>query len=230
MATRYTYGCSAPPVSFSDSFQWPAWSPVAGIETGRWRESGEVADSLGIVGRVQSAVSDALRVVAEDTEFAKGTHDLLAVVHFDDTVIVLVADQGVAVLQTYRTRWQRATASRQVAGCARAGEALPDNVLVGINFDDTGVIRIRDQRVAVLQPAGKSDTTYRIVDVRVAAAVLSDNLARAGVCDLNSAVVVLVADEDVTVLQQQGAGRIDELVRTVAADARGAVLPDKLFG
>ena len=91
----------------------------------------------------------------------------------------------------------------QVAACAVAGEVLPHDVFIGVNLDDTVVIRIRDQRVAVLEPAGKRDTTDRIVDRRVAAAVLPDNVAteRGRRRDLERAVVRLVADQNVTVEQ-----------------------------
>ena len=112
------------------------------------------------------------------------------------------------------------------------GEVLPHDVLVLIDLDDAVVIRVRDQGVAVLQPAGKSNTTHRIADVRVAAAVLPDNIAaeRDRARDLDGAVVIFVADENVAVLQKLCAVRIVELIGTVAGDARGAVLPDDSIG
>ncbi len=89
------------------------------------------------------------------------------------------------------------------------------------------MIRISDER-AVRQPAGEGDTAHRIVDVRVTAALLPYNVSGAG--DLDRAVVVFVADEDVTVLQKLGAVRVVELLGAVAGDAGGAVLPDDSLG
>jgi hypothetical protein len=42
-------------------------------------------------------------------------HDMLDVVHLNDAVVVLVADQGMTAPQTCGARGQWATASRQVA-------------------------------------------------------------------------------------------------------------------
>ena len=92
------------------------------------------------------------------------------------------------------------------------------------------MVRVGDQSVAILQPACESNPTHWLVDIRVSAAVLPDNLARVGVCDLDGAVVVLVADKDVAVLQEQGTVRVVELVGTVAGNACGAILPGNLLG
>jgi len=97
-------------------------------------------------------------------------------------------------------RRQRAVAPALVAVWIGIGKVFPHNVLVAVNFDDARVIRIRNERVAVLQPAGERDTAHRIVDVRITTAVLPDDPAVAG--NLDRAVVVFVADEDVTVLQK----------------------------
>jgi len=51
-----------------------------------------------------------------------------------------------------------------------------------------------------------------------------------GAGDLDRAVVVFVADEDVTVLQKLSAVRVVELLGAVAGDAGGAVLPDDSLG
>ena len=58
--------------------------------------------------------------------------------------------------------------------------------------------------MAVLEPAGKSNTTDRFVLIRVTAAVLPDNIAaeRDLARDLDGAVVIFVADKNVTVLQE----------------------------
>jgi hypothetical protein len=42
-------------------------------------KAGEVADSFGVVGRVESPVGDAYWLVTNGTEFAKGSHDLFTV-------------------------------------------------------------------------------------------------------------------------------------------------------
>jgi hypothetical protein len=209
--------------------QWLGYlSAVAEIVGERRGKAGIVADSFCVIGRVESPVGNALGVIAEGIDFAEGAHDLLVVVNVDHAVVVLVADQGMTVPEPHGARGQRAGAPPLVAVCIGIGEVLPHNVLVLINLDDAGVIRIRDKRVAVLQPAGKSDTTDRIADVWVTAAVLPDNLA--GARDLDGAVVVFVADEDVTILQKLGAVRVVELLGAVAGDAGGAVLPDDLLG
>ena len=68
---------------------------MAGIFGERWRKAGVVANSFGVVGRVESPVGDALGVVARGVDFAEGAHDTLGAVHLDHAVVVLVADQGV---------------------------------------------------------------------------------------------------------------------------------------
>src|SRR6202521_787381 len=178
----------------------------------RRRKPRIVAHSFGVVWRVESSVGDVLGVVTEGIEFAEGANDVLGVVHLNDAVVVLIADQGVTVPQTHGARGRWAGASRQVAAGTVTGEVLPHDVLVLIDLDDTVVIRVRDQRVAVLQPAGKSDTTHRFAVVRVTAAVLPDNIAAKWELgrDLESAVVVFVADENVAVLQKLCAIRVVE--------------------
>ena len=102
------------------------------------------------------------------------------------------------------------------------GEVLPDRVLVFIDLDDTVVIRVGDEGVVVFEPAGKSDTTDGLVIVRVSAAVLPDNSAakRELAPDLYGAVIILIADENVTVLQKLRAIGVVELIGAVAGDAR----------
>jgi hypothetical protein len=199
-------------------------SVIAEIVGERRRKASVVADSFSVVRGVQSSIGYAVRVVTERTKFAEGTDDLLRVVHLDDAVVVLIADKGVTVSQTYGTRGQWACASGQVAGLTGTCEVLPHNVLILINLDNAGVVGISDKRVAILEPAGKSDTTHWIVDVRVPAAVLPDNLF--GTRDFDRAVIVLIADKNVTVFQELCAVRIVELVGPVTGEARGAVLPD----
>src|SRR6202022_444871 len=77
----------------------------------RWRKACVVADSFGIVGRVESPIVDAPSVVAEGVDLAESAHDVLAVVHLNDAVVVLIADQGVTVPQTHGARAQWAAAS-----------------------------------------------------------------------------------------------------------------------
>lgn len=194
----------------------------------RRRKTGVVADSFGVVRRVESSVRDAFGVVTEIAEFAEGAHAAPAVVHLDDAVVVWVTDQRVTVLQPHGARWQWASASRQVASCTVTGEVLPYNVLIFIDLDDTGVIGISDQRVAVLKPTGEGETTDWFVLIRVTAAILPNNLF--GARDLDSTVVIFVADKNVTILQKLCAVRAVELVGTVAGDARRAILPDNSLG
>ncbi len=70
---------------------------MAEIVGERRRKAGIVADSFGVVRRIESSVGDALGVVTEGTEFAEGAHDVLGVVYLDDAMVVLIADQGVTV-------------------------------------------------------------------------------------------------------------------------------------
>src|SRR5258708_7399984 len=191
-----------------------------------------VAHGFGVVWRVESSVGNILGVVTEGIELAPGVHDVLGVVHLDHAVVVLIADQGMTVSQAHGARGQWASAPRQVAAGSMTGEVLPHDGLVLIDLDNTVVIRVRHQRGAVLQPAGKSDPTHRITVVRVAAAILPDNIAaeRDRARDLDGAVVILVADQNVTVLEKLGAVRVVELIGTVAGDTRGAILPDDSIG
>jgi hypothetical protein len=183
----------------------------------RWRKAIVVTDSFRVVGRVESPILDAPCVVTEGVDPAEGAHDLLVVIHLNDAVVVLIADQRMTVPQPHSARGQRAGAPSRVAVRIGIGEVLPDNVLVAIDLDDAGVIRIRDEGIAVFQPAGESNTAHRIVDGRVTATVLPHDLA--GAINLNGAVVVFVADKDVAILQTFGAVRIVELLRSVAGYA-----------
>src|SRR5216684_2875675 len=109
----------------------------------RRRKPRIVAHGFGVVWRVESSVGDVLGVVTEGTEFAPGVHDVLGVVHLDDAVVVLIADQGVTVSHAHGACGQRAGASRQVAVRTGTGEVLPHDVAISINLDDAAVIRIR---------------------------------------------------------------------------------------
>jgi len=59
-----------------------------------------IADALGIVGRVESAVGDTVGVVAESSNLAEAADNLLVRARLNDAMVVLIADQGVAILQT----------------------------------------------------------------------------------------------------------------------------------
>ena len=104
---------------------------------------------------------------------------------------------------------------------------FPYDVLPAVDLDDAGMIRIGDKRVTVFQPTGESHPAHRIVDAWISASVLPDNVTVAR--DLDRPVVVLVADEDVAILQKLRAVRIVQLIGPVARDTRGAVLPDDLL-
>src|SRR5712692_6034071 len=103
---------------------------------------GIVAHGFGVVRRVESSAGDVFGVVAEVAELTPGVHDLLGVVYLDDAVVVLIADQSVAVSHAHGARRQWSGASRQVAVRTGTGEVLPHDVAVSINLDDAGVIRI----------------------------------------------------------------------------------------
>src|SRR4029077_11005990 len=79
----------------------------------RRRKPRIVARGFGVVRRVESSVGNVLGVVTEGIELAPGVHDVLGVVHLDHAVVVLIADQGVAVPQTHSARGRWAGASRQ---------------------------------------------------------------------------------------------------------------------
>jgi len=59
-----------------------------------------IADALGVVGRVESVVGNAVGVVAERSDLPEGPDNLLVRAHLNDAMVVLIADQGVAILQT----------------------------------------------------------------------------------------------------------------------------------
>src|SRR6266851_7654231 len=122
-------------------FASPGVVVVVVILSERRRKAGVVADSFGVVGRVESPIGDALGVIAEGIDLAESVHDLLSVVHLDDAVVVLVADQGVTVFQPHGARGQWAGTPSLVTFWIGTGEVLPHNVLILIDLDDTGVIR-----------------------------------------------------------------------------------------
>src|SRR6266481_4321589 len=63
----------------------------------RRRKPRIVAHGFGVVWRVESSVGNILGVVTEGIELAPGVHDVLGVVHLDNAVVVLIADQRVTV-------------------------------------------------------------------------------------------------------------------------------------
>ena len=120
--------------------------------------------------------------------------------------------------------------ARRTARVGSGAELLPNSVLVryshtgcvrGIDLDDAIVVRIRDQSVAVAQPAGER----RAAD-RASRGELPHELP--GRRHFDDAVVVLVGDQDMTVLEQFGAVRVVELISSRPRHERHAVLPDDL--
>ena len=179
---------------------------VVEVKEGR-RKSCIVADPFCVVRRVESSAGYAFRVVADGAEFTEGTNNVFAVVHFDHSVVVLVADQRVTVLQADSAGGQRASASRQSAARASASKVLPHHVLTSVDLHNSRVVRICDECVTIFEPAGESNTTDWIVDIWVTTSVLPDNVAAGwqGALNFEGAVVVFVTDENVAVLQQFGA-------------------------
>ena len=139
----------------SSTLLWKA-ETAASVRKVLRNHTGVIADSLGVVGRVESAVGDPLRVVARGIDLAESAHDLLVVVHLDDTVVVLIADQRVSVPQPHGAGGQRAGPTLLVAIRIGIGKVFPHNVLVAVDLDDAGVIRISDKRVAVLRRLAKA--------------------------------------------------------------------------
>ena len=196
----------------------------------RRRDSGVVAYALGIVGLVESAASNALSVVAQGGNLAKGANNLQVGAHLDDAVVVLIANQCVAIAQADGARRQRASASTaeasRIAVRIGVGEVLPEHGAAFIGLHNAGVVGGGDQRMSVGKTAGKSDAAE---EHSASHSVGVDDSAWGGMRDLECLVVVLIADEDVTIPQEFGAVRIVEQVGAVAGHAGRAILPDDLL-
>jgi len=91
----------------------------------RRRKAGVVADLLGVVGRVQPAVCDVLGIVAERVDLPECAHDLFMVVHLDNAMVVLIADQRATIAQPNGARGQRAGAPARIAVWVSIGEVFP---------------------------------------------------------------------------------------------------------
>jgi hypothetical protein len=82
----------------------------------KWRRNAcVVSDPLGVVRRVESHVGDTLCIVAQRVDLAEGSHDLLVAVHFDNPVVVLIADQRMTVFSAGGAGRQRPRAPSLVA-------------------------------------------------------------------------------------------------------------------
>ena len=78
-----------------------------------------------------------LGVVTEVAEFTELAHDLLDMVHFDDTLVVMIADSnGCGSLGEWRGR-ALALSPRQIAACTRTG-------LIRLAYFDISTMRGRD--------------------------------------------------------------------------------------
>jgi len=111
----------------------------------------------------------------------------------DNTVVKLVADQGVSVGQPHCASWQRRRNARRVG----VYDVLPDNFVVGIDLDGPGVSGIGQERVTVFEATGEGNNTNRPTGSE-----RPDNLV--GACYLDRSIIVLIGDEDVPVLEQFG--------------------------
>jgi len=92
-----------------------------------------------------------------------------------------------------------------------------------IGFDDAVVVGIGDKGVAVREPACEGDTAEsQAADF---AGERSYNCTRSRVRDLNRPIVVLIRNENVTVLKQFSGIGIVKLIRATAGDAGRSILP-----
>ena len=112
------------------------------------REASVVSDSLGVVRRVESAVGDIRLIVAERGDLAEGAHDLQVVVYLNDPVVVLIANQCIAIAQADSARRKRASActidAPRIAVWIGVGEILGKDVAGLIGFDNAAVARVGD--------------------------------------------------------------------------------------
>src|SRR5229473_810734 len=101
------------------------------MTTERRCAAGIVAVNLGIVGAVQHVKS-----IAGDSDCALAPDDVLAGVDFNDLHVVLVTDEGVAVLET------DAAGRERRRDTARPGIRVigPDRVAAEVYFDDAVVV------------------------------------------------------------------------------------------
>ena len=82
---------------------------------------------------------------------------------------------------------------------------MPDDVVVSVHFNSAGIAGVGQQRVAIIEAAGKRHRTNR-----AAGGEHPDDLIVAR--DFNRPVVVFVGDEDVAIFEQLGGVRAVELV------------------
>src|SRR5258708_32055928 len=83
---------------------------------------------------------------------------------------------------------------------AGIGEVVPEVSSGFIGFDDAAVVGVGDEGVAVRDPACEGDAAEG--DAADGAGERGDNLTRRLLRDLNRAVVVLIRNENVTVLNE----------------------------
>ena len=92
-----------------------------------------------------------------------------------------------------------------------------------IGFDDAAVIGVGDEGVSVREPAGEGDAAEGYTADRAGEG--SYNFTRNPVRDLNRAVVVLIRNENVPVLQQFSGVGIAKLTGAITSDAGLSVVP-----
>jgi hypothetical protein len=94
----------------------------------RWCDAGVVSDAFGVVRRVESPVGNALDVVAEGGDLAENTNGLKIRAYLDDSVVVPIADQRVAIAQAEGARRKRTGASLRAVRIG-VGEVLKGQVI-----------------------------------------------------------------------------------------------------
>src|SRR5579871_1204494 len=206
------------PTSAATAFTatWRCGLVLIVVEVEEWRrEAGVIANHFGIVGAVEPVKS-----VARDGDFALLKHDALVRSDFDNLHVVLITDEGVAIVQAYGAGGQRVGD----ASGTRVGGVGPDHVAAHIHLQNAVVVGVGYERVAVVQAAGEGGAAELSAG---GASVAPDNFVFAR--NFDNAVVGLISDEDVTVLQKFGAVRAVELIGCIAGDTGLSVLPDDFF-
>jgi hypothetical protein len=145
-----------------------------------WSQSGKVPELLRIVGAVQPIVS-----VAAHVELSLLEDNLALPGYLNHPVVELVADQGIAIAQANSPGW----CWTGIASSLQVGHILPHDRVVRIDLHRAVVVRVRDERVAIIQPARKC----RTIDRPSSGELLDDVPVR---FNLNDAIVALVCDQD----------------------------------
>ena len=138
----------------------------------------------------------------------------------DYLVIELIADQRISICKSHCAGWE----GHRVAAWAGIGEEVPEISSGFIGFDDTAVVGVGDERVAVGEPAGKGHTAEGYT---ASLCVRVHDSAWSGVRDFKGLVVVLVGDEDVSSGEQFcGVGIVESVILPHDGLIRAAHLDD----